>query len=355
MAKRFDIGTLASPRIMPDGKLIVDAKLTRTGVFKYANPDGSERLEYRPPNAVFDETSLATFPLTSVTNDHPDTMVSTETASAVTVGVIAGDVRKVDSHVAARLVIFDAKAISDIQGGKLELSCGYTADVEVVEGISPDGERYDSVQSNICINHVAIVDVGRAGPEAKIHMDSARQIPFIKDEKANNMDPEIIKKMTDLELKILTESARADKAEAQVLDETKRADKAEAERDDAKERADKAEAERKDAADGLGDKIKARIELCTKAAKVLDAADLSNKTDREVKVAVIAKITGAEIADAKSDDYVDARFDAAVEQSNVSDKNHQVTITTDIEDGAESPADKAQLAMLKRQAEMGIK
>ena len=354
MAKRFDIGTLASPTLMPNGSLIVDAKLTRTGVFKYANPDGSERLEYRPESAVFDEASLATFPFTSVTNNHPDKMVTPETANAVTVGVVAGSVRKLDNHVAAQLIVYDAKAISDIRAGKRELSCGYTADVDDTPGVSPSGERYDSSQSNIVINHVAIVDVGRAGPEAKIHMDSARQIP-IKDEKIT-MDPEIKKKITDLELAVLTETARADKAEADIKDQKARADKAEAFRDSEKERADKAEKQHQDSVDGLSAKVQARIALCTVAAKVLDGADISDKTDREIKEASIKAITKFDCTADHSDEYVNARFDAAIEQVKDADVDRKAEGTSnEINDSSESKADKAQRAQMERYAKLGSK
>src|SRR5262249_40249598 len=36
-----------------------------------------------------------------------------------------------------------------------------------------NGERYDAIQRNIRGNHVALVDVARAGPEARVRMDAA--------------------------------------------------------------------------------------------------------------------------------------------------------------------------------------
>jgi hypothetical protein len=35
-------------------------------------------------------------------------------------------------------------------------------------GVSPDGERFDGIMVDIVFNHVALVDVGRIGPDAVI-------------------------------------------------------------------------------------------------------------------------------------------------------------------------------------------
>lgn len=345
MANRFDIGTLASPRELPDGRLIVDAKLTRTGVFPYRNPDGSTRLEYRPPSEVFDVDSLSTFQYTSVTNDHPDEMVSTENAQRVTVGTVGGNARKLDTHVAAELVIFDAQAIADIKAGKLEISCGYEAEVEESPGVSPSGERYDCIQSKIRINHVAIVDVGRAGPEARIRMDAAMQIPDNKPEQVDNMElDKLITKVAELEVKTLTLGA-------QVVTEKARADKAEAERDAQTERADKAEKSHKDSADGFDNKVKARVKLCFDAAKVLEG-DLSGKTDREIKVDAVKAITDFDITAEHSDEYLEARYDIAIGQNVAADESREPTKDIKHTDSVDD-SDKAREAMMKRYADKG--
>lgn len=328
VAYRVDIGTLNPPRELPDGRIVFDGLLTRTGVFQYVNPDGSVRREFRPPSEVFDADSLASFALTSVTNDHPSEMVTPDNASAVTVGMVGENIRKLDNHVAAPLVIFDAATIADIKAGKVELSCGYNAEVFDEAGVTEDGEHYDSIQKNIRGNHVAIVDVARAGPDARLRLDSAvmTRTPTRTDE-INKMElAEALKTIAKLEVGKAAAEARADMAESGLKESKADNDKLTAERDVEKERADKAEKARTDADDGMGDRVKGRVKLVTDAHLIIEdkddegAARFDGMTDREVKVVVIKTVQGFECTDAHNDAYVDVRHELAVEQSDKSDK-----------------------------------
>lgn len=353
---RYDIGTLKSPRKMPDGRLVVDAKLTRTGVFEYMNPDGTLRREYRPPNEVFDDASLATFAMTSVTNDHPPDMVNPDNAKDVTVGMVSTAPRRISDHVAAELVIFDAVAIADIEAGKLELSCGYEAEMHNTPGISPEGIRYDTVQKTIRINHVAIVDVGRAGPEARIHMDGAQVRQITTPEKrADHMDiAEALKRIADLEVEKATEAARADRAEASLTEATARADRAEGERDSEKAKAEAAEKSRTDAAEGMGEAVKARMQLCFDAQCVDKEMKTDDMGDREIKAAIVKAVCDFDITKDHSDDYVGARFDGAMEIFAKSEGAHEVVrkgtegTRNDGEKTGEARVDAAREAMLER-------
>jgi hypothetical protein len=53
-----------------------------------------------------------------------------------------------------------------------EISCGYECKM-VKESGEYQGERYDERQLDIVYNHVAIVDKGRAGPQARLVLDAA--------------------------------------------------------------------------------------------------------------------------------------------------------------------------------------
>lgn len=158
---------------MADGRLRVDGHLTRSGVFVYRNPDGTQRREYRPPAEVFHADSLSSFAMLPVTNDHPDGLLSAANIRQHAVGWTGETVRQDDDHVAAPLMIVDAGVIGAVESGKQELSCGYECDLKETPGMTPDGQRYDAVQTNIRGNHVAIVAVGRAGSSARMRMDAA--------------------------------------------------------------------------------------------------------------------------------------------------------------------------------------
>jgi hypothetical protein len=56
------------------------------------------------------------------------------------------------------------------------VSLGYLREVEHKPGISPAGEPYDYVRTRIVPNHVAVVDVARAGRQARLALDSAPEL-----------------------------------------------------------------------------------------------------------------------------------------------------------------------------------
>ena len=348
MPIRYDVGTLRPAQKRADGRLIVDAHLTRTGVFTYRNPDGTQRREYRPPEEVFRADSLASFALAPVTNDHPPENVTSRNARKYAVGSVGENVRQDGEHVAAQLVVFDQAVIDAMAAGKRDVSCGYECDLDETPGVTPSGERYDAIQRNIVGNHLAIVSVGRAGT-ARVRMDGATQLLDGADraEEKTIMDPEKI---------IATERSRADAAEERARAEKARADKLEAERDDAREKLAKLEKERTDAAAAVPALVAARVALVTAAGSVLGRdVRLDAMDDRAIKLAVIKKITGKEIEVGRSDDYVTARYDAAIERAETSEAIQRGQLTAVVNgrtDGAPDAAMAARAEMIKRNQAM---
>lgn len=103
---------------------------------------------------------------------------------------------------------------------------------------------------------------------------------------------------------------------ATTTEATARADRAEAQLDAAKEQLATEQAARKDAEDParIAAAVAARVALETAARKVLgEDARFDAMSDRDVKLAALAKSAPAAKFDAKSDEYVQARFDAALE------------------------------------------
>jgi len=64
-------------------------------------------------------------------------------------------------YLVADVVVMDADAIEEIDGGKVELSCGYDCDYFQTE----PGRGY---QKNIIVNHVALVDMARCGSTCRV-------------------------------------------------------------------------------------------------------------------------------------------------------------------------------------------
>lgn len=328
MTYRIDIGTLNPPTRRDDGTIVVDARPTRAGVFLYRNFDGSIRREWRPESEVFAADSLASLNLRSVTNDHPGDMVDANSAGRVTVGMTANDARRDETFVRTTIAVYDASAIGDMEAGKRQLSCGYGCTMDPRPGIVPAGhadagQHYDQRQTMIRYNHVAIVDLGRAGPQCAAKMDaaimtSADVASAIGRKDASIMDPQALQAL-------MTENAnnkvRADNAErtiktleAECDAAKKRADDADAARAKAESERDTATKARTDSDAGFEARVAARVKLngVAAAAKVDKYESMS---DKALKIAVVAKLDGATIADTESDVYVNGRFDAAVERA----------------------------------------
>lgn len=170
---RYDKASpLSKPVRLPNGFVRAEGYLTRTGIFVYRDSNGRTVRELRTPDEVMSRETVDSFALVPVTNDHPPELLTADNAKRYAVGAVSEQVQPDGDKLRASLMITDAKTIEEVQSGKVELSCGYTADV-VAEAGTWNGQRYDARQTNIRGNHVAIVDTGRAGPECALRMDAA--------------------------------------------------------------------------------------------------------------------------------------------------------------------------------------
>lgn len=85
------------------------------------------------------------------------------------VGSIGSDVTFEAPYLMASLCVWDAEAIAGIEAEAVdELSSAYRYDADMTPGRTPDGEEYDGRMTNIRGNHLALVDVGRAGPDVVV-------------------------------------------------------------------------------------------------------------------------------------------------------------------------------------------
>lgn len=315
---------------LPSGALRVNAVPTRTGVFEYTRADGSRVREYRSPEEVFKADSLASLEDVPVTIGHPPAGVRPENFRDRAVGHVRAGSVKVDAstgHVQAKLVLARKDAVEGVGKTVLELSSGYSCDVEPMPGVTPNGERYDAIQRNIRYDHVAGLrsGEGRLGAACSLRLDAADNQIYEgePDEDMPPADPKAKKKTKADDMKITIDGKEYEGAEAQakVLE-------LQAARDGEKARADAAEVERakRDAAAA----VEARKGLESTAAKVLgskfaftradDKGAVVPLTDREIQIAVIKRFdsafTGKDANGADHPDvYVRARFDHSLATS----------------------------------------
>ncbi|MBX5190135.1 DUF2213 domain-containing protein [Rhizobium sp. NZLR3b] len=168
-----DAVTVAGTRRTADGYLVAEAKAVRTGIQLYLGDEvGKPEMRvvrvYRPEEEVFSDASLQSFTHAPVTDDHPKDAVTSANWKDLAVGEVSTAAKKDGEWVWLPLILKDAAAISKVEGDKRELSAGYTCELVWGDGVTPSGEAYDAKQTNIKINHLAIVDRARAGSQARI-------------------------------------------------------------------------------------------------------------------------------------------------------------------------------------------
>ena len=181
--RRFDRVAIPSSKRTAEGWLRVDgSRIARTGIQVYRRGDGSEHREFRPAEEVFDEETIASFALVPMTNGHPSQLLTAEDAKLHAVGAVGapsrGGAAAGAEWVRADVSIWDAEAIKSVEAGRVELSAGYTCELDETPG-EWNGQKYDAVQRKIRANHLALVDVARAGPEARLKLDrlDGEQVP----------------------------------------------------------------------------------------------------------------------------------------------------------------------------------
>lgn len=313
---------------MENGWVRADAFISRTGVFTYRNADGTTRREYRPPEEVFKADALESFVAVPLTLDHPpEGMLTADNTKNYQVGAVEGP-RPDGAFVRSRVRVTDSAAIAALDSGKVQLSCGYLADLEEVSGQTPSGERFDAIQRNIRGNHVAIVAVGRAGPDVKVRMDSTDAIMVVSDSSSDSCrnrpsiseGPMAVKvKFDSVEVEVSEDVAKAIESERaahmKALSESAGASKSEIEKLTA--RADVAEAEAKrlqgelaSAPDKVRAEIKARMELEAKV-KSVGVEFKADASDEDLRKSFIKARLPEMNLDGKDASYIAVAFDLA--------------------------------------------
>lgn len=317
--QRFDKAFIQDYQETPEGYLTVNAPITKPGVFPYMRADGSLKMEAKLPEELFSSTTIQSAQAKPVTDDHPGEPVTAANYKQYAKGMTHTDAAVKDNKLWVSFTITDAALIQKVKSGKRELSIGFLSDVRDEPG-EYAGKRYDSVQRNIEINHLAVVDKGRAGPEVAIRGDSAAFMIDSDDKGGVKVKYKIdgVEYEVDAAVKqfIEAQAARLDAAQAKAKEYDTLQGKYDALDAQLKQKEKELEEAKKNtlSADELDKKVNERMELITGASTLLgDSFDFTGKTDREIKEAVIQKVKPDFKGDGKSDDYINAFYDATVE------------------------------------------
>ena len=175
--QRLDSITLDETYYTEEGYLIDHPVVTTCGIFEYPQEDGSIRRELRLPEDVFSEKSLKSYKgkpiiITNVRREQ--------------IGTIMSEGYRDGNDVRCEIIIHDTNALK--QCGLKELSLGYSLDTDEHSGVY-QGEKYDCIQRNIEINHLALVGEARAGKAARLNIDSKDdEVQILKGGKATMKD-----------------------------------------------------------------------------------------------------------------------------------------------------------------------
>jgi hypothetical protein len=326
---------LKGARITADGYLVAEVRCARVGCQDYLAdeigvPGGGFVSLYRPETAVFHKDSLATFAGKPVTMGHPPVNVNADNWKEYAVGDIGNEIARDGEFVRVPIKLMDAAAIRAVQDGTREISMGYTTDIQVVDGVAPDGTVYRAVQSGpIRINHLAIVPVARGGSQLRVG-DAAESASWgaspITDRKDVNMADAVKTRMVLVDgLSVETTDAGAQAIEklqrtidAQAAEFKKKAEEAEVEGEKKMAAKDAAMATKDAQLDAMAakvvdaaalDKLVAdRAELIGRAKAIAPAVVTDGQSASEIKKAVVVAVRGADAA-SKSEAYIDAAFD----------------------------------------------
>lgn len=309
---RYDVGDIkGTAEITKEGYIRADAVVSRTGVFSYVRPDGVIVRELRHPDDVFSAKSMTTLKMVPVTNEHPPVkIVGADTARQYQVGSTGESVHPDGAYLMTTICITDAATVSMVQAGKKELSCGYTCDHIEIPG-EYNGEKYDLRQVDIEYNHVAICSTARAGHIARINLDSVDAVQHSSESETTAMSkikldngieyeaaPEVVAEIGSMRVMLDSAEKEGLEAKAKIKELQEKLDSISA-RDVDKE-------------------VNTRVAILRKAGEILAGSEVCAKLDSmdntAVMSAVILHVNKDAKLDSASDEYLRARYDAAIDQ-----------------------------------------
>lgn len=363
--ERLDATSLKPPVRMDNGFMRVEGRIARVGIQTYHKADGSISRELRLPEEVFHPDSLASFAQLPVTNCHPPGMLTAKNAKKYAVGSVGENVRQDGDFVAAPLMLHDDDAIAAVEGGRSQLSNGYSCELDPTQDpeLTAKWGKYDAIMRNIRGNHVALVDIARAGPGASLRLDAYGELALECDsvviDEAEKVTMPIKFKVDGFEIEVADSNAQS-VIERAIATQRDRADAAEKAVTELKSENEVYKTKIKDSADekakwdaDLSDKVRKLSALGAEVAKLgvdvtkLDASEIAYHTAAIAKLSPKLKLDGMDIATAyKTLMAIEADKPSAVDNARAG--IGAATTVTDSDNSAEA----ARQRMLKRNAEM---
>lgn len=328
-----------------EGYLKLKGIIAKPGIYPYIE-GGRVIREFVPPEELFSQETVRSADGVPLTDDHPTqagipVMLTSGDAPVHARGAVMSPAIE-DGKLSARIAIWDKDCIEATVSGKTrQLSIGRTTRLEETSG-HWNGEPYDRIQRNIRINHVAVVDRGRQGPEVKFLIDRGESMLTYRCDKGTDVQiaPEAMddlnsrnKKITDLEAKIKTDSAELEslKTRLAAVNPSAPDPKGDAEKQKLLTQIEALTASvasfeqkynsLKESVPGMVDAmVQEKTELTDAAKAVAPDVKVDGLSPREIRLKVIEKKLPYESTikvDSLSDDLIKSRFDAIMDAERI--------------------------------------
>jgi len=338
-----DTLTIPTQRTFRDsGEMIAPCTIARTGVMEYRAKDLGGLFADRNPmdiikvmttaEELFAADSLESYRSCPLTLNHPRNNkgaqidVTLENNKELQKGMLEGlPFRDENDELAGTVVFNDQETIGLIDDGYDQLSSGHKAVV-----VRVNGKEWDAEKTKIRANHIAVVKKGRAGTariadEDDINIDDKTVITdddssykdlsklqaaydelkiknaklLVEHEASLTKLADSVEEISSLNTKLTDSGSKIKNLEVSLSDE-----KAKNISDDEMQRR-------------VNEKAAGRLKLLTQIAKlgdVFEDLEIADKSDTDIKREVLSKLRDEDFS-SKTDVYVDARFDAALEDS----------------------------------------
>ena len=166
-----DAVTLSTRERTADGFLRGKAIITKAGILEYdasmvGGESGNTVRIRQTPDSVFHPDTLRSVQNAAVTIGHPIDFVNPKTWGTLAVGSVSNPHKVGTDHLGVDILFGDEDVIAMVEGGGWEeLSIGKRFSVVPAED-DPDADFQTT--GPIDVNHVAVVERGRAGPDVRV-------------------------------------------------------------------------------------------------------------------------------------------------------------------------------------------
>ncbi|MBK9499485.1 MAG: DUF2213 domain-containing protein [Leptospiraceae bacterium] len=171
--------------------LTAKVNLTKAGVYPYLYSDGRLVKEAKLPEEIFSQATIDSANGAVITDNHPDInqdsgLVNSSNYSKLVKGNVF-NVKQDGLFLSGLEKVFDSDLQKRILSGEqIQVSIGFEQKTDWTAG-EYNGEKYDCIQRDIRINHIAHVEKGRAGEECRTILDSNKDYAIMQ-EATNTMN-----------------------------------------------------------------------------------------------------------------------------------------------------------------------